>query len=267
MFKHIFVILVYKNTSVLEDFFNYFFERDSKVIIVNSFYDDDSLEKCRKIAKEYNADFVPVENKGYGYGNNVGIQYALDNYTFKYLIVSNSDIIIKEFGELENLNVKRAIIAPETRMLTGKRQNPDTPLMSPLLFKITNIALIKDLPWLYLLTHIYTRLSRELFLIMNKFSKKRLTKIFAAHGSFFIVTEQAVRDLHPLFDERMFLYNEEWYLAMKARNANIPILYCPRLKVLHLEGASSESESKSFFKYNKQSYTIFYNTFFGKNRI
>lgn len=257
--KYIFIILVYKNTEVLRDFFGSFNVPDSKIIVVNSYYDDKSLEECRKIASSFDADFIEIENRGYGYGNNIGIQYALEHYSFKYIVVSNSDVIIKEFGYLEQLNLDKAIIAPETRMLTGKRQNPDTPWKLPYLFEITNIALKYNWGWLYLLTHIYTRLSRELFFVVNKILGKDLTPIFSAHGSFFIVTEEAAKDLYPLFDNRMFLYNEEWFLALKARYANIPIYYCPKLKILHLEGASSDNSNNAFFKYNQQSYSILYN--------
>lgn len=258
-YNFIFVVLVYKNTDVLLSFFENLNVCNSKVIVVNSYYDKLSSVDCRNIAVRYNADFIECENKGYGYGNNIGINYAMSNYSFNYLIVSNSDIIIKDLNYLSQINIKKAIIAPETRMLTGKRQNPDTPWKLPFIFELTNIALKYDKKWLYFLTHVYTRLSRELFFIINLFLGKELTKIFSAHGSFFIVTELAIKELYPLFDDRMFLYNEEWYMAMKARYANVPILYCPKLKVLHLEGASSDNSNNSFFKFNKQSFTILYN--------
>lgn len=256
--KFIFVVLVYKNTDVLKFFFDNLNIENRKVIVVNSYFDDISLQICKEIADEKGADFVAIENKGYGFGNNAGIQYVLDRYTFDYLIVSNSDVIIKDFNYLDLIRIDQAIIAPETRMLTSKRQNPDTPWKLPFLFEVTNIALKYNKPWLYLLTHIYTRLSREIFFLFNKVFPKDFTKIFSAHGSFFIISEKATKILHPLFDDRMFLYNEEWYLAMKARYNDIPIFYCPKLKVLHLEGASSDNSSNTFFKYNQQSFAILY---------
>lgn len=38
-----------------------------------------------------------VENKGYSYGNNRGIEYCHNNYEYDYIIISNPDIIIKKF--------------------------------------------------------------------------------------------------------------------------------------------------------------------------
>ncbi len=255
----VYVVLVYKNTLIAKDFFKHLSQGSHRVIIVNSYFDNLSFDECRQIALTNNADFIPIENKGYGYGNNIGIQFAVDNYVFNYLIVSNSDIIIQNIAYLDSISINKAIIAPETRMLTGKRQNPDTPWKLPYLFEMTNLALKHNKPWLYFLTHIYTRLSREVFFLYTAIYKKEMYNIFSAHGSFFVVTEQAVKELHPLFDDNMFLYNEEWYLAMKAKYADVPIYYCPVLKVLHLEGASSDANNKVLFRYNQQSYSVLYN--------
>ena len=38
-FRYVFVVLVYKNINVVKDFFKYFNIPDSKVILVNAFYD------------------------------------------------------------------------------------------------------------------------------------------------------------------------------------------------------------------------------------
>lgn len=232
---------------------------NNHVVVVNSFYDEISKDECRLTAEQNNADFIAVENKGYGYGNNIGVKYIIDNYDYDFLLLSNSDIIIKDLDYLRNVNVcSMSVIAPLTRMLTGKKQNPDTPWRLPFLFYITHIALSKNIGWLYTLTHIYTRLSREFFFLIRSLLPFRHFKIFSAHGSFIVFTKPAVDTLYPFFDDRMFLYNEEWYLGEKARRWGVPIYYYPELQVLHLEGASSDTNSQSLFKNNKQSFDIFY---------
>ena len=45
---------------------------------------------------------------------------------------------------------------------------------------------------------------------------------------------------------------------MKARLKKVPIYYCPQIKVLHLEGASSDTSKTIGLKYNKQSFAILY---------
>lgn len=253
------VVLVYKNIDVLKEFFHKINLPNSHVVVVNSFYDEKSKEECKVTAEQNNADFIAIENKGYGYGNNIGVKYANENYDYDFLLLSNSDIILKDVTCLRNVKDDTAlVIAPEIRMLTGKRQNPDTPWRLPFLFHITHIALSKDMRWLYMLSHIYTRMSREIFFIIRKLLHPRHLKIFSAHGSLIIFTKKAIEVLYPLFDDRMFLYNEEWYLGEKARRCGVPIVYYPELKVLHLEGASSDALSNSLFQYNKQSFDIFY---------
>ena len=80
----IFVVLVYRNIDDLKDFFDHFTIPNSKVVVINSFYDKNSESSLKNIAEENDADFISVPNKGYGAGNNRGIEYVLNNYDFKY---------------------------------------------------------------------------------------------------------------------------------------------------------------------------------------
>lgn len=240
-YKYLFVVLVYKNTEVLDSFFkNFSFDR-SKVIVVNSFFDEESLISCKQIANNYSADFISIDNKGYGYGNNIGAKYAIDNYVFDFLILSNSDVIIKQFSGLDKYRNETCIIAPKTVMETGKYQNPDTPWELKFIYPMLSYALNKKSRIVYTMCHIFTRLSREVFRLYACVVRKEMYKIFSAHGSFIIFTQFATRKLYPFFDNEMFLYNEEWYLALKARKNDVPIFYVPSIEVLHLEGASSVS--------------------------
>lgn len=240
-YKYIFVVLVYKNTDVLEDFFNSLTLTDSKVIVVNSFYDEQSEKKCKEVALNNSADYISVPNKGYGYGNNVGTQFVMEHYDYDFLVISNSDIVIKKIDTLEKYRGESIIIAPKTTIKTGKHQNPDTPWELKFIYPMLSYALNHKNSLVYTLCHIFTRLNREIFKLYSRIMKKEKYQIFSAHGSFFIVPKPAVDALYPFFDNEMFLYNEEWYLALKARKHNIPVYYIPDIEVLHLEGASSSS--------------------------
>ena len=99
------ILLTYRNSSDLRNFIEIAKKKcrySYKIICVNSFYDLDSKEKIEKICIHNKIDFLNVENKGYGYGNNQGIIFANDHYNFDYLIISNPDIEIVKFS-LENL--------------------------------------------------------------------------------------------------------------------------------------------------------------------
>lgn len=119
-FDIVFVVLVYRNIRDLRDFFNSNEIPDSKTIVVNSFYDDESECEFKEIAESNQADFLSVPNKGYGAGNNRGIDYALSNYDFNYLIVSNADITISRFRKDLIDKFPNAVLAPKILTLNNK---------------------------------------------------------------------------------------------------------------------------------------------------
>lgn len=257
-YKYVFVVLVYKNIEVLKDFFYSLHLSDHKVVVVNSYYDDESLKECQETALANNADFIPVENKGFGYGNNVGTEFALEHYNFDFLVLSNSDIHIHEFCYLDELKDFTGVIAPKIQVISGKMQNPNIPWKIRIIYPILHYAYNHNKKWLEIVSHIITRVSRELFLIYSKVRKKNLYKIFCCHGSFIIFSCDTARKLYPFFDERMFLYNEESYLAFRCEAKDVGVYYCPRIKIEHLEGASSNQASQILFENNRKSYNVLY---------
>ncbi len=254
--KTVFVILVYRNTEVLADFYKSFHLANSQTIVVNSYYDDDSLKDAESIAQKHNADFVAIPNKGYGYGNNIGTKYAIDHYDFDFLIISNSDIIIRDISFLNKLDDRAAVYAPRISMKNGKKQNPNIPWYISTYFKMFKkwykTGKRADIKKAYAIA----RVSRILFLIWIKISRKSFCSIFSPHGSFIIFSKKAVDKLYPFFDEKMFLYFEEYYLGLKCRLLEVPILYCPSIDILHLEGASSSNVSS---KYARESAEVLLN--------
>ena len=81
----VYVVLVYRNTLDLEQFFIHQTTPNSKVIVVNSFFDEMTECKFRKIALLNDADFISLPNRGYGFGNNRGCEFALKKYDFKQI--------------------------------------------------------------------------------------------------------------------------------------------------------------------------------------
>ena len=63
------------------------------IVVVDNNSSDNSLKELDKY-KSKKIDIVAnKENKGYAYGNNVGIKYLRDNYKCDYVFISNPDII------------------------------------------------------------------------------------------------------------------------------------------------------------------------------
>ncbi len=251
IYDFVFIVLVYRNTHDLEDFLSTFALPNSRLIVVNSFYDDNSENLFRRIAKQHGADFISIPNKGYGFGNNRGIEYALEKYKFKYLVISNADIKI-DYLNLQILNKSEGIIAPDIRTLTNKQQNPFRPYYITMVDHIAYFAYKHDYYWLVLFCCAIVKLQKIFFLVF-----KRQGKIFSAHGAFLILSYDAVCKLYPLYNEEVFLFGEESHLAERARKKGVTTVYNPQIKIIHKEDGSTSLLGNQY-EYTKDSFIKFY---------
>lgn len=268
-YEVIFVVLTYRNVQDLPEFLKSIQDninkKKYKVIVVNSYFDEMTLHEIQNTAVSNNCDFLNVENKGYGYGNNRGIEYAIKNYSFKYLIISNPDIIIENL-DLELLNkYENCIVGPLIKTLNGKNQNP---------YYYSQINIVE---WLIYYSHIknkkifaylgiaINKILRELMVLKSKIYKTKAMKVYAVHGSFVIFGINTLKKLCEVYDENMFLFAEENHLARLAKSKNINTIIIPKLKVLHKEdGSTSLLASKIMSQYAKESFITYYENWFGK---
>lgn len=261
-FDFVFVVLVYRNTQDLTDFFLSNETANSRVIVVNSYYDDDSEKAFQLIAQKYNADFLTVPNKGYGAGNNRGIEYALQNYEFRYLVVSNADILVKNMALSCVSSYGDSIIAPQIINAIGRKQNPSVP------FRPTKLT--EDMKyWVYQGSHYrilwilfaLSRFKKILYYCISGIRKQ----IFSAHGSFVIMSKKVVERLHPIYNEDMFLFNEEEHLGRLALKNGIKTYYAKNIQIHHKEDGSMKLSSFNEMERLRQSFLVYYDYWFGKH--
>ena len=116
-YELIFVVLVYRNIDVLRQFFaSLALSYSYRVVVVNSFYDQGTEDACRSLCKERDADFITVPNKGFGAGNNTGCRFVMDHYRYRFLVLSNSDIMIRDINDLSLIDEHKAVYAADVRM-------------------------------------------------------------------------------------------------------------------------------------------------------
>lgn len=258
-YKYVVVILVYRNIDDLEECVNSIYQKmsDVKIIIVNSFYDEESFQEVKSCANNNKCDFVNTENKGYGHGNNIGISYAVNHYKFDYIIIANPDIIVRKFDDtnLEQYDV----IAPKIITLSGKKQNPIWAFDNRLVERIQYIGYKYSINALVYIGIIINKLIREIILRIRRGDYY----IYGAHGSFFMLNYNAVKELIPIFDENMFMYSEETLLANKCRKAGLKVRYTNDVDVLHKEDGSvvlsnlnTKEETKNSFLYYYEHYRL-----------
>ena len=252
----VFVVLVYRNCADLTSFFSSLCLKNCKVVVVNSYYDDATETEFKRIASQNYADYISVPNKGYGFGNNRGCEYALQHYDFKYLIISNADIQIEALS-IETLEKHRdAIMAPKILNLSGKNQNPSSPFTPGRLLEWMKYRLYQGHhDKLIYAVFAYSRLTKILYYTICRFKHR----IFSAHGAFVIFPRHIAEALYPFYHEEMFLFNEEEHLGRLAKMKGVHTIYAPEIVVRHQEDGSMKMASVNEFERMRQSFMVYYN--------
>lgn len=254
-FDLIFVVLVYRNTNDLKDFFRNFTLDNAKVVVVNSYFDSRSDNEFKKIATAYNADFITVPNEGYGAGNNRGIEYAVNHYDFNFLIISNADITIRHFSnEILHKN-KHCIIAPKILTKTGKNQNPSSPFKPNRLIELLLYHTYRgNHSKLVIAFYAFSRLQKILYYAIKRFKKH----IYSPHGAFIIIPHKLLLQLIPIFNEDVFLFYEENHLGKLAESKAIKTIYSPEIIIDHKEDGSVSLLNANNFDLMKDAYIKMY---------
>lgn len=247
----VFVVLTYINHEDLEDFLMSLscVQGTYGVVVVDSFHDEASSVKIENIAKGHGSDYIRIPNKGYSFGNNRGIEYALKNYRFEYLVVSNPDIQIEEL-RIEDLRQNtKAVIGASIVNLKGRKQNPVYIKKHELFQKMIYQGFKKD-----------NKILLYAGILLNKVAKrvecgfKRTISpvdVFQLHGSFIIFPYKVIEKLGTVFDEQIFLFAEESFLALRLEKEGIRSIYDPRIHVKHKEDGSMQF-SKGINRYLKE---------------
>lgn len=256
----VFVVLVFRNTKDLEEFFLNFKILKTKVIVVNSYYDQQTDNTLRFIAEGNGADYITVPNNGYGYGNNRGCEYAINHYEFDYLVISNADVVISCFDSSLLYKYKNCIIAPRIQTIHRKDQNPFLPYNCDFYEKTKYYCYKKKYNSLLLLINSVSRLEREIFLkvLWPTFHRR---KVYAAHGAFVIFPKSVVEKLFPIYNEKIFLFSEERHLAKLAQQNTISTVFVPEIVVVHKEDGSV-SLINNIFEYLRNSFMEYYDSWY-----
>lgn len=264
----VFVVLVYANTQDIREFIDSvrYLECSYKIIIVNSYYNDESLKIMQQIAVENRCDFINVENKGYSYGNNKGIEFARNNYIFDFLVISNADIIVRKF-DVQILNkYSDVVIGPKIITSTGKNQNPFYPYKK-IFPRMENFFLRRKIKLGYYIIIALNKICKKLLSIKMLIEKKDFEKVYALHGSFIIFSKGALQKIKDIFDENIFLFSEEVVLAEKMKECEIYAYYSTLLEVYHKEDGSMKFLSGTMYDEEVKSNTYVLKKYFSNRKL
>lgn len=201
----------YKTTVALVEVVEKYKNID-KIIIVDNHSSDNSKNMLKKLVSE-KIDFIETEkNKGYAYGNNFGIKYAINKYKTENVIIANPDIHITEetLSEILDYINKNSQVAIATATMKNLHRGE---------YKVSKLRAWKEPSYLYCVLSamfLTSKFADKLIKYNDEKFKEKISEVHAVQGSFFVAKANILKEVGFL-EERTFLYCEEMILANKIK--------------------------------------------------
>lgn len=197
--------------------------------------DNSTNLKLKFIKSFYNINYLKSDNKGFGNGHNKAIKNfkILDNY--KYNLILNPDITFKKNTLKKIMNYLNE--NPEVGALMPKIVNIDGSLQFArrCLPKPSYLVMKRLFP--------NSKLAKE-YEIQN-FEPKKATELIGICGCFLIVKLEVIKKIN-LFDERFFMYFEDFDLARRISLLS-KVIYYPLEQVTHEAHREHKKSIKVFY--------------------
>ena len=198
--------------------------------------------------------YIPNENKGFGQGNNRGAREAKGNYLFflnpDTKVFSGTIDLLVAFLEK---NKKTGIVAPLLHDMKGRVYQQGSLELTPSRSFFTMTFFNKVFP--------KNPVSKSYYL--SDWDKKSIKEVDVVPGTAFLIPKETFNKVGG-FDEKFFLFFEEFDLCKRIKNKGNKLFILPSSKVNHYWGASTGKSSanikqifeKSRFYYFKKHYGI-----------
>ena len=214
-----------------------------QIVVVDNASTDDSWQHLKQLRDEKVAVIRGEKHGGYGYGNNLGVKYAMEVNEATHVLIANPDV---EFTE--QLIVKMAHMF---------KNHPDAGIVS---------AVMEDMGYggmgygwklhgflgeLFAMGPISRRvLGRFLNYPKDYFKDKKAVFVDVVHGSMLMVDTAAFLECGG-YDEAVFLYQEEAVLAWRMKTSGYRTILLLTDRYLHRHGATVEKSCKGLINRQK----------------
>lgn len=211
-----------------------------------------ALKEAIDTQMPYITCLVAPKNLGYFGGARYGLEYAKSAFPVAdWVAVSNVDVMFSvrdAFGFLSELDPNRiGIVAPG--IMSGRTGRPLNPYLKkrPAAIRMHAYRWLFSSYWAYLA---YTKLSEWNARLQIKVRRRGRSGntgprigtspnfIYAPHGAF-VFLGRAFFERGGNLRHEPFLYGEEITLAEQSRRLNLPVVYEPRISVMHEHQAST----------------------------
>jgi len=194
-----------------------------KIVIVDNNSNEEEKEKLRTIKGRKIKIIENSENKGYSYAINIGAKYLISLYGKCNIIVSNSDIIIKDEKHikelLKTLLDKNVAVSAPVIFENGKLNRG---------WKITTVK--QDI--LMMMPKIYKFFQRKFLYYKEEHYIDKISVVDVVSGCFFFIKSTVLEEIGFL-DENVFLYYEENILASKLKELGLVTRINNEVVIIH----------------------------------
>lgn len=206
------VILNYNDSNTTINLVNKIKEYSSidYIIIVDNFSLDDSYANLLELESAKIKLVKTEKNGGYGYGNNIGVQYAYERLKCKYVLIANPDVIFENVL-VENMlkcmkqDLKIAVVAPTQLDINGN-------YIRDRAWKIPTIT-----QYIFSAEMIIGKYTRHFHYPDEMFWQMGDKEVDCVPGSLLLVRARVFMEVNG-FDQEMFLFCEETTLAKKLKD-------------------------------------------------
>ncbi len=236
----------YENTiKMLEQIMDY--KCLSKIVVVDNCSTDESLEKIRLFESKKIIVLESSQNKGYAYGNNLGLKYLEKETNCELAIISNPDVVVSE-------SVIEALIQ-------DMKKDETISFLGPKVLEYGHISKGWKLPnfasELVSTMNYFNRFSFKLQRYKDSYYQEKLCDVEVIHGCFFMARLKDFKKI-KYFDPHTFLYYEENILGYKARAKAMRVVVDTSLSVQHMGSLTVDKSLKKIKKYKALKKSMFY---------
>lgn len=249
--KIAFLILHYKNiketVECIESILKNVKYKNYNIVIVDNGSNNNTGESLKERYKNYEIIKVIInkENLGFAKGNNIGFCYIKNELHSDFIVMINSDIIIKQEDFCEKLIKKYNenqfhIAGPDIILSNGIHTNPVNVTCKNLEDLKKMIRLKKR--QIFLCRHKMEFLNIMISKIKNKLYRVGTVdkKYFQLHGAAIIFSPLYINMYNGLYDGT-FLYFEETILRYICDRDDLKMSYLKDLQVIHKESKTTKS--------------------------
>ncbi len=204
-----------------------------EIVVVDNNSNDNSIQLAKKIAKENTHFFELKSNKGFAYGNNVGVSKI--NSFSKYVLFLNPDTIVNSDTLqkcIDYLRNNKQVDALTCKIILAKTNSiqPECHRGFPT-------------PWraLCYFSNLYKLFPKSRLLngyFLGNLDMQKPHAIEACVGAFILIKREVGGDI-KWWDERYFFYGEDLDLCYQLKKNNYNLYYYPYCEITHYQGITS----------------------------